>query len=42
MDFMLLVAAVIAALTACKLQRRAAGASAGAAHVQSAELHPAE
>jgi uncharacterized iron-regulated membrane protein len=42
MDMMLLVAAVIAALAARKLQRRAAGASAGAANVHSAELHPAE
>lgn len=42
MDLMLLMAAVIAALTARKLQRRAAGASASAANVRGAELHPAE
>lgn len=42
MDLLLLAGAAIAALTARKLQRRAAGASAGAANVRSAELHPAE
>lgn len=42
MDLLLLAGAAIAALTARKLQHRAAGASAGAANVRSAELHPAE
>lgn len=42
MDLLLLVGAATAALTARKLRCRAAGASAGAANVRSAELYPAE